>query len=347
MESFLPSYRDPLFSILLILCIVLVISILTYGWGIYKKQKEQEALHRFLDRFDSSECSLDTDGMPYQEYMLKPLTLLAKAFDTSGEYQKSINIYIYLIKHIDDRDMKDKLLRMLGNTYLHAGFLQRAESIYLEILERKPRTIQVLYELGVVYEMMHSYQKALETITPLNLLGEDTELLLKHLKLLSIINNHQLETKEKIELLVDLITQDSTLYRESIKALFALDTYRAWQLVDMDRLEEILDILWFLPNSQLDLDIISSDMRLSSIYYAKGYTPKVSTKSGIFVVDVLCRAKESGCDDATLTFSYLCSNCKHSFPISFSRCPNCMAINSIKVEEQIGKATTKRDYSIF
>jgi hypothetical protein len=95
------------------------------------------------------------------------------------------------------------------------------------------------------------------------------------------------------------------------------------------------------------LDIISSDIRLSSIYYAKGYIQKPSSKSGIFVVDVLCRAKGAGCKDATLSFSYLCQKCKHTFPVAFSRCPNCMAINSIKVEEQIAKATTKRDYSIF
>ena len=347
MENFLPSYRDPLFSILLILSIALVISVVTYGWGLYKKQKEQGALLKFLDKFESSECSLDTEEMPYQEYMLKPLSLLAKAFDTSGEYQKAINIYIYLIKHIDNNSTKNELLQRLGNTYLHAGFLQRAESIYLEILSKKPRNTKVLYELGIVYEMMHKYDNALETIKPLEILGQDTTTLSNYLRLLSITNSHTMDIEQKTKALEELLNEDESLYRECIKNLLRLDTYKAWQLIDINRVEEILDILWFLPNSQLDLDIISSDIRLSSIYYAKGYTQKPSSKSDIFVVDVLCRAKESGCEDATLSFSYLCQKCKHTFPVAFSRCPNCMAINSIKVEEQIAKATTKRDYSIF
>jgi len=347
METFLPSYRDPLFSILLILSIALIISIVTYGWGLYKKQKDQSSLLKFLDKFENHECSLDTEDIPFEEHMLKPLLLLARAFDSSGEYQKAINIYIYLIKHISNNSTKNELLQHLGSTYLHAGFLQRAESIYLEILSKQPRNTKVLYNLGVVYEMMHKYDKALDTITPLAILGQDTSSLTNYLKLLSITNSHTMDIEDKTKALEKLLQEDNSLYRECIKNLLRLDTYKAWQFIDTNRVEEILDILWFLPNSQLDLDIISSDIRLSSIYYAKGYIQKPSSKSGIFVVDVLCRAKESGCEDATLSFEYLCQKCKHTFPVAFSRCPNCMAINSIKVEEQIAKATTKRDYSIF
>ncbi len=346
MENFLPAYRDPLFSILLMLSIALVVSVVTYGWGIYKKQKEQGALLKFLDKFDSSECALDTDDMPYQEYMLKPLTLLAKAFDTAGEYQKSVNIYVYLLKHIDNSSTKIELLERLGNTYLHAGFLQRAESIYLEILKKKPRNTKVLYELGVVYEMMHKYDKALETITPLEILGQDTIMLTNHIKLLALQNDMSISIEDKIVEIKSILKNDSTLYRECIKTLLKLDTYQAWQLIDVDRLEEILDILWLLPNSQLDLDIISSDIRLRTIYYVKGYIQKVSKQSGIFSVDTLAHSKESGCHDAGLSFTYLCTKCKHTFPVSFSRCHNCMSINTLKVEEQIAKST-KTDYLIY
>jgi len=99
-EVLLPAYKDPLFSILLIIIISLIISIATYGWGIYKQQKEQGNLLKFLDKFDSAECALDTADMPFEPHMLKPLTLLTKAFENSGEYHKSISIYLYLIKNI-------------------------------------------------------------------------------------------------------------------------------------------------------------------------------------------------------------------------------------------------------
>ncbi|HEC45757.1 MAG TPA: hypothetical protein ENI25_02945, partial [Epsilonproteobacteria bacterium] len=93
MEQILPAYNDPLFSILLIIIISLIIALATYGWGLYRQQKEQGNLLKFLDKFDSTECALDTTDMPFEPHMLKPLTLLAKAFENSGEYHKSINIY--------------------------------------------------------------------------------------------------------------------------------------------------------------------------------------------------------------------------------------------------------------
>jgi len=346
MENFLPAYRDPLFSILLILSIGLAISLLTYIWGVYREQKEQNDLLHFLDKFENSECSLNHQDIVFQDYMIKPLSLLAKAFGSSGEYQKAINIYIYLIKNISNSQTKLHLLELLGSTYLQAGFLQRAESIYLEILKTKPRNQKVLYELSVVYEMMHQYTRAKEIITPLEILGEDTKELSSYLEMLSITNDYSISIDDKCNKLIQIIQNHPPLYRNCIKALLSLDTSKAWEYIDSNHLDEIIDILWFLPNSQLDLDIISSDPKLSSLYYAKGYLQKTSHNSGIFSVDTLSYAKEAGCTDATLSFSYLCKKCKHSFPVSFNRCPNCMAINSIKVEEQIAKSNNQTDYSI-
>ena len=267
MEELLPAYNDPLFSILLIVIISLIIAIATYGWSVYKQQKEQGSLLKFLDKFDSTECALDTTDMPFEQHMFKPLTLLAKAFENSGEYHKSISIYLYLIKNISNDLGKLELMERLGNTYLHAGFLERAKSIYVEILRKKPRNANVLYELGVVYEMMHQYEKAKEVIEPLELLGEDTYNVKKFLELLQITSNKALATEDKLEKLKQLLDEEPTLYRQIVSALLRLDTYVAWQIIDTERIKEILDILWFLPNSQLDLDIIASNKQLSTLYY--------------------------------------------------------------------------------
>ena len=347
MEELLPAYNDPLFSILLIVIISLIIAIATYGWSVYKQQKEQGSLLKFLDKFDSTECALDTTDMPFEQHMFRPLTLLAKAFENSGEYHKSISIYLYLIKNISNDLGKLELMERLGNTYLHAGFLERAKSIYVEILRKKPRNANVLYELGVVYEMMHQYEKAKEVIEPLELLGEDTYNLKKFLELLQITSNKALATEDKLEKLKQLLDEEPTLYRQIVSALLRLDTYVAWQIIDTERIKEILDILWFLPNSQLDLDIITSNKHLSTLYYAKGYLQKPTIQSGIFSIDMIATARENGFEDAELLFSYLCKKCKQSFPVSFTRCPNCMAINSVEVEEQIAKSSPKTDYSLL
>ena len=347
MEQLLPAYNDPLFSILLIIVISLVIAIATYGWGMYKQQKEQGKLLKFLDKFDSAECALDTADMPFEEHMFKPLTLLAKAFENSGEYHKSISIYLYLIKNVNEDFGKLELMERLGNTYLHAGFLERAKTIYLEILRKRPRNKAVLYELGVVYEMMHNYEKAKEVIEPLELLGEDTHNLKKFLEFSQIAELKNITAQEKLERLKQILQEEPTLYRQVISTMLRLDTYVAWQTIDMERSKEILDILWFLPNSQLDLDIIASNPKLSTLYYAKGYLQKPSTNSGIFSLDMLAKARENGFEDADLLFSYLCKKCKQSFPVSFKRCPNCMAINSVEVEEQIAKSSPQTDYSLL
>lgn len=350
MEQLLPAYNDPLFSILLIIVLGLIIAVATYGWGIYKQQKEQGNLLNFLDKFDSAECALDTQEMPYEPHMLRPLTLLAKAFENAGEYPKAISIYLYLIKNISDDLTKIELLERLGNTYVHAGFLERARTIYTDILRKRPRNPKVLYALGVVYEMMHQYGKAKEVIEPLELLEEDTYALKKFLDFSQIQANRSTSSEHKIARLKKILTEEPKLYRYVISTLLKLDTHEAWQTIDPERINEVIDILWFLPNSQLDLDIITANRALSTLYYAKGYLQEPihpAGQSGIFALDMLATAKQNGFEEADLHFSYLCNKCKQSFPVSFRRCPNCMAIHSVKVEENIGKASPKTDYSLL
>lgn len=347
MEQLLPAYNDPLFSILLIIVISLIIALVTHGWGLYSQQKEEETLFKFLEKFDSSECALDTTEMPFEPNMFKPLTLLAKAFENAGEYPKAISLYLYLIRHLSNEIGEAELMERLGNTYLHAGFLERARSLYIEILRKRPRNTKVLYELGIVYEMMHNYTKAKEILEPLKTQGEDTTKLEKFLGFSELLSNKTLDIETKVNKLTALLETEPSLYRHIITALLQFDTKSAWEHIDPERIKELLDILWYLPNSQLDLDIIASNEKLHTLYYAKGYLQKPMCKSGIFNLDMLAKAKENGFEEGDLLFSYLCKKCKQSFPASFKRCPNCMAINSIKVEEKIAKSSQKTDYSLL
>jgi len=347
MENILPSYHDPLFSILLIVFISLIITLVSYGLNLYNEQKEEGKLLKFLEKFDTSECGLDTKGMPFEKHMLKPLTLLAKAFENAGEYPKSINIYLYLIKHIDEKNGEIELMERLANTYLHAGFLERANSVYLEILRRMPRNISVLYELGIVYENMHRFEKALEIIEPLKVLGEKTESLENFLTLSQIKFAKDISKEEKIYALKQLTLKEKNLYRESISILFKLDHKEAWKIINPTHINEILDILWFLPNSQLDFDIISQHTVLRTLFYARGDLNEACIDSSIFTLNMIAIAKQNNYDHANLHFSYLCTKCKQHFPVSFTRCPNCMTIHSVKVEEYIAKSSPKTNYSLL
>ncbi|MEN8727206.1 MAG: tetratricopeptide repeat protein, partial [Sulfurovum sp.] len=221
------------------------------------------------------------------------------------------------------------------------------QSIYTEILRKNPRNVPVLYGLGIVYEIMQKYDKAREVLGPLNMLGEETKSLEKFLDLSELLANKTLAIQDKIERLKKLLNEEQSLYRPIVKSLLQLDTKSAWEIIDPERIKEILDVLWFLPNSQLDLDIITSNNKLQTLYYAKGYLQEPAIQSGIFSVDMLATAKQNGFEEGDLIFSYLCQKCKQSFPVSFKRCPNCMALNSVKVEEKIAKSSPKTDYSLL
>ena len=349
MDNILPAYNDPLFSILVIIILVLIVAISSFVMGNIKEKKKRKTLNRFLKGFNTKESVLEIEEMPFEPTLIKPLSLLAEAFSNQGEYQKSINLNLYLIDHIDAFFNKEKILEQLGSTYLKAGFLKRAESIFLEILHKHPRNIKTLYNLGIVYELLHEHDKALNTLIPLNILEEETKSLEAHIKLNRLLDNKKLSHDEKVKKLKALLENKHYAYRRIIQALFALDLEAAWNNIQLDKIDSILDVLWFLPSSNLNLDIISSSETLSAIYLAKGYiqATEVTPKSNIFAIDTIIAVKQTGSDNIDLLFNYGCGKCKQHFPISFTRCPKCYAIDAIQIKETLAKKKSQTSYSLL
>ena len=350
MDNILPAYDDPLFSILVIVLLVLIVAISSFVMGNIKEERKEKSLKRFLNRFNTKECLLEIEEMPFEKTLIKPLSLLALAFKNQGEYQKSINLNLYLIEHIPNFHQKEEILEQLGQTYLKAGFLKRSESIFLEILHKHARNKEALYHLGIVYELLHEYDKALEILKPLNILDEKTEQLETHLKLSKMLINKKLTKHQKVKYLQMLLSTKEDEYRRIIKALFQLDLEIAWKSLDRRKVTSILDILWFLPTSNLNFDIISSDKTLKLIFLAKGILPldiSSTEKSNIFVIDTIISAKKGGNHELDMNFNYGCSKCKGHFPITFTRCPQCYAIDSIQIKETVAKKRTQTGYSLL
>ncbi len=350
MDNILPAYNDPLFSILVIVILILIVAISSYVMGNIKEERKEKSLKHFLNRFSTQETFLEIEEMPFEPKLIKPLKHLAFAFKNQGEYQKAINLNLYLIDNISNFQEKKEILEQLGETYLKAGFLKRAETIFLQILHKYPRNIEALYYIGVVYEMLNEYDKALETLIPLTLLGEETNYLEAHLKLNILLNNNELNRIDKVKRLEELLENRFYDYRGIIKALFQLDVESAWRNIEVSKVERILDILWFLPLSNLNFDIISSEKILSAIFFAKGVLPLQKDnipKSNIFVIDTIVSAKIGGSDDIDITFSYGCNRCRQHFPIPFTRCPQCYAIDAIQIKETVAKKYKEKGYSLL
>ena len=91
MDNILPAYDDPLFSILIIVVLIFIVAIASFVLGNIKEERKRKSLHRFLNRFNTKECLLNVEEMPFDKALIKPLTILAHAFKNQGEYQKAIN----------------------------------------------------------------------------------------------------------------------------------------------------------------------------------------------------------------------------------------------------------------
>jgi len=344
LNSFLPSYHDPVFSILLIVLIAMAIALVTHTWGVYRRERLSKSLYSFLEKFEGNRCSLEEEDVPFEEGMARPLLLLARAFEQSGNYAKTISICLYLIRHTRD----DELLIYLGRVYLRAGFLQRAEEIFLEIIARHPRRSDVLYQLEILYESLQEYDKAREALSALEAQGEDIRVPEDHLQFQELKSDKQMTPSRRAEELEKFLEKKPRLYRPIIRELFRLDHVRAWRHVDSERIPSLLDILWYIPPAQLQLDIIADNSVLQAVYYARGDWEKApESPSGIFAVDMLCAAREGGYRKGTIEFAYLCTECKQSFPVSFIRCPGCMALNSVKVEETLVEEQPQRGDTLF
>ncbi len=349
MDNILPAYDDPLFSILIIIILVLIVTVSSILVGNYKENHKKNSLKKFLGGFKKDNSVLNIEEMPFEEALIKPLSLLAKAFKTQGEYQKSINLNLYLIENISNFFDKEKILEQLGETYLKAGFLKRSELIYLEILNKHPRNRKALYCLGIVYELMHEFDKALEILTPLDILGEKTKKLTAHIKLSKLLEQKSLSKSEKVTKLTLLLQEENYPYRRIMKALFTLDLNAGWANIDNEQIDSILDILWFLPSLNLNFDIISDNETLSAIYLAKGVleTEEVNKRSNIFSIDTIITSKVGHKTNIDLLFTYGCGKCKNHFPIAFTRCPECYAIDTVQMKETLVQKQSQTSYSLL
>jgi lipopolysaccharide biosynthesis regulator YciM len=93
---------------------------------------------------------------------------LAKLFRRRGEVDRAIRIHQNLIA----RPQLDKLYRELsllelGQDYLSAGVLDRAERIFLEVVDIKEHAAAALRALLDIYQLEKSWEKAISTATKL------------------------------------------------------------------------------------------------------------------------------------------------------------------------------------
>ena len=341
MNTFFIEFRDPLFGIIVFFVLVFIITFLSYWLNRYKQKENYKHLDKFLKQFNALPSQdelrvLITSG----DLSEKSWLLLANAYFKNGNFDKSVEIYSELLKVGNKENYRDTLF-LLGKTYFKAGFLERAKQVLLEILQNNPRTPQALNYLLLVYEYMRDYDSALEVLEPLDELKIDIKTESAYLKALIILNDSKLSPQDKAEDLLEIYKKTHELTYLIFEYIFRVNPTLAWQNLDLSQAELLTDILYNIDEKDLNFDIIKKNGYLRELYTAKGYVNE-ATKSSIFEFDVLINLHQNA--SATLSFEYICDNCKQVFPFGFNRCSSCHAIDTSRVEMSLAKDYNK-DFS--
>ncbi|QFR48252.1 hypothetical protein FJR48_00345 [Sulfurimonas lithotrophica] len=334
MNSFFIEFRDPLFGIIVFFVLVFLITISSYWWAKYKNKEHTKSLDNFLNDFKTIPSSKDIELLVSKgEMSEKSWLLLAALYSKNGDFEKSIEIYSELLKVTDKTNVRE-IMYLLGRTYFKAGFLERSKKVFLTILKDNPRSPNVLHNLLLVYEYMKDYDSALEVLEPLDELKSDIELDAQYLKAIKIIHSTKMDNDEKAKELLKINKKNGNLTYMIFEYLFRNNPPLAWKNLDSSKSEILTDIFWNLQRKDLDFDIISNNGYLRELYSARGDISDV-TKSNVFEFDVLINLGKKS--SATLSFEYICDNCKHIFPFAFNRCSNCHSIDTINIEISLVK----------
>ena len=345
MNNLFIEYRDPLFGIIVFFVLVFVIALFSYWWGRFKAKDDHRHLDRFLNQFKSPPSEMELKELiSSSKISSKSWLLLADLYSQNGEYEKSIEIYYELLSHINEDVSKKDILFLLGKTYFKAGFLQRSQNVFLEILKANPRTPQALHYLLLIYEHLKDYKSALGVLEPLDELGEDVKSDKIYLEVILLLNDYTMDESEKTQKLLSLYKEHRRLTYLIFEYLFRKNPKLAWQNLDQSQCSRVSDLLWNLSEDKIDFDIISQNVYLRELFSAKGYVA-LEEKSSTFEFDLLINLKKSDYKGATLTFEYICKQCKQIYPFSFHRCPSCHAIDSVLSEPIISKEYSEKNNS--
>ena len=340
------EYRDPLFGIIVFTALIFIVTFFNYWWGLFKRREQNLNLGKFLQQYELHSdhkhlgSLLNATSIP-----AKSLQLLASAYYSSGDFEKSIDIYRTLLQRPESPQERKHMMLQLGKTYFKAGFMQRAKETLMQLLKLYPRTPEALMHLMIIHERLKSYDKAHEVLESLQMQQENLQKDALFLLIMKSMYNKELSNEEKTVEIIKLYLHHNNFHRLVLGFLFRSNNQSAWEYINEDTVVNLTDILWNLRESQLNFDIISSISYLRELYAAKGYETG-ATQSDVFELNVLIGLKNSDNCSADLQFEYLCDECKHVFPFSFHRCPNCLHVDTLRCELILSRGDYEEDYAL-
>ena len=350
-------YKDPLFGVILLLGIIACavgIDLIRNKWREKKRLDSIDNLkksYEFLGLQDGVEEFLSLSSNP-----IPTLEFIAKSYTQSGHIKEAIKIYASMLEHTTHSKQKIQILYELGNTYIAAGFLQRAKEVFLEILSIYPRNIETLDCLLKVYERLGEHQNALHTLDTLEEVYEQNNkqneeyanyisITRAYLQSLAIYES-TINISEKLHNLVQIKSAFPKLERIILELCRELNNTFFWQEAQKAHsISNLFDIFWKYEKKNVPLNAIENP-QIKTIYQAKGWLKDCAnedraqsqlSKLQQFHLALYTLLQKHSNLKADLHFEYHCAECNHTLPFYNHRCPNCNALASLEVISKLSE----------
>ncbi|WP_086233485.1 tetratricopeptide repeat protein [Campylobacter devanensis] len=334
MDFFFIEYRDPIFGLIVLFSVLLLVAIFSYFWGVFSLKDQKNNIDKFVNKFQS-QSNLD---QKYQDMLIRldidsgSLNALAGIFARSGEFNKAIAIYLIALQKAITKSQKELIFLNLGKAYLKAGFMQRSIEVFLEAIKISPKNIDALSHLGLGFEKLRLHDKSLEVLDALQEQGVDVAQEIAYTKALKL-KNSQMEFEQKVAKMAKF-ANDFKLVSRMILELFIINGKDVNLINIKPDLAHCLDIL-YLNNGVLDGD------EYKELYSAKGLN---NAQISDFNLNLLKVARDNNLN-ATLSFNYICKECKGSYPLFFYRCNHCARLGSCAIIPNVIKESDENSIS--
>jgi len=331
------DYRDPIYGVIILFLLIFIITFASYWWGIFKHKEDETSIKKFVNKFDQYDSFDDYKQLIQKKDLpIESAILMALTYEKSGEYEKAIEIYLSILKTMVGPTKRKDILTLLGKTYYKAGFLQKSREILLTSLRLYPKNEEALTYLSVIYETLREYDKALEVLDTLGEFGSEVEQKKLYFKTLNIIHDKATKSEKKIDALKKLGLENKIVQRKLFEFLKNSNLPFENELLQNFDFKNIIDLLWVTKMDKFKEGFIREHRLLQEIFTAKGELLD-ATESDTFELNVLIKLQHQEDTSAELSFSYICTHCKHTFPLYFYRCPKCQQIDTTEIETNLIK----------
>lgn len=338
---FTTFYKDPLFSIIILLSIIILVALADFTRNRFKAKQKEHSLKALAENFNFYELDSHlNDALHFSKTPKETLIIIAQIYVKSGNFDDAIKIYLAILDKISDLKGKIEIFELLGSAYFRAGFLQRAKEIFIEILKHNPRSENALLLLMQTYEVMGDYNNALEVISCLEEVRgvEHFRAVKTYIKMLILINDSLMSASLREREITKLMAQGAR--KLALQYFLAHNPALFWEaILACEDAKNYIDLLWNMPLPREIQNAIQSinaesSKQIADIYRAKGVICDDMACEN-FELETLRILRKHSHKHANLGFKYKCKSCQGIFPFDSHRCQNCAEVGEMSVVVEI------------